>query len=191
MNTHPTNADPGSRATAAGEDATHPHEPPDPQCPSATAIKVEIVDSTAELSETDLGWLLRHVEAASVELGLRGELRVRIAGDREVSAAHEEFLEVPGTTDVLTFDMSDEDGLDCDILVCLDEAQRRAAELGHAPVRELLLYCVHGLLHCMGYDDHEPAEYERMHAREDEVLTAIGAGATFSAGGGGKPGVKA
>jgi probable rRNA maturation factor len=174
MNTHPTNADPGTRATAAGGDAI--------RASGDQIARIELVDATLETDAAEREWLLGHLGSALAHLGLKGEMRVRIAGDREISAAHEEFLETPGTTDVLTFDMSDEDGLDVDILICLDEAQRRAAELGHPRRQELLLYCVHGLLHCMGYDDHEPAEYERMHAKEDEVLAAIGAGATFAAG---------
>ena len=36
-----------------------------------------------------------------------------------------------------------------------------------------------GALHCLGYDDHDPNEFARMHTREDEILGAIGVGAVF------------
>ena len=44
---------------------------------------------------------------------------------------------------------------------------------------QLLLYILHGLLHCAGFDDHDPAEHDRMHTEEDRILTAIGVGPVF------------
>ncbi|MFZ4575511.1 MAG: rRNA maturation RNase YbeY, partial [Phycisphaerales bacterium] len=119
-----------------------------------------------------------------------------------MSRAHEEYMGVPGTTDVMTFDMSDpaegeepvvwcsrdelETGysrppfvLDTDLLVCLDEGERQAAARGYAVERELLLYIVHGVMHCLGYDDHDEEGFLAMHEMEDAVLAAIGIGATF------------
>ncbi|MEM9372899.1 MAG: rRNA maturation RNase YbeY, partial [Planctomycetota bacterium] len=101
-------------------------------------------------------------------------------------AAHEHHTGVPGTTDVLTFDLRSEEAratevrtLDADITVCVDEARRRGRELRHEPRRELLLYVIHGVLHCLGHDDHDPTAFDRMHAAEDELLERIGVGRTF------------
>src|SRR6185369_8183115 len=96
---------------------------------------------------------------------------VRVVGDEEMAAAHQRFSGVAGTTDVLTFDLTEAGGaLDVDLLVCFDEASRQAASRGHGVERELLLYVVHGVLHCLGHDDHEEAAAARMHAEEDRVL---------------------
>jgi ssRNA-specific RNase YbeY (16S rRNA maturation enzyme) len=43
----------------------------------------------------------------------------------------------------------------------------------------LLLYGVHGLLHAIGHDDHEPGAHALMHAEEDRLLTKIGVGPIF------------
>ncbi len=160
-------------------------------------------DGTGRISAETLDWLAEQMTASVAWLWARagshprptpdgGEVRVRVVGDAEMSAAHLRYAKVPGTTDVLTFDLSEgESGsraLDADIVVCVDEAERQARERGHDPRRELLLYAVHGLLHCLGHDDHDAASYERMHRLEDEVLTAIGVGAVFGAShGGGEP----
>jgi probable rRNA maturation factor len=98
-----------------------------------------------------------------------------------MSELHLRHSQVAGTTDVLTFDLRRDsaNAIEAEIVVCADEAARRGVELGHAIERELLLYCVHGLLHCAGYDDHDEAGWQRMHAREDEILRAVGVGATF------------
>lgn len=111
-------------------------------------------------------------------------VHVEIVGDASMDAYHRRHSGVEGTTDVLTFLASDPDEpIDVDIIACVDVARRQAAERGHPVERELLLYAVHGLLHCAGHDDHDPEAYRRMHEEEDRVLTAIGVGATFRSDG--------
>lgn len=126
---------------------------------------------------------------------------MRLVLDAEMAQSHEEFAGVPGTTDVLTFDMTDPEDdpidrptavlrnggivverrkfVDTDIMVCVDEAKRQGEARGHDVFHELLLYSVHGLLHCLGHDDHEETSYEAMHALEDAVLTKLGIGVVF------------
>jgi probable rRNA maturation factor len=114
---------------------------------------------------------------------LGGEVRGRIVGDDEMAEAHMQWLDIPGTTDVLTFDLREHDDLplDVDLLLCFDEASRQAAERGLRPEHELLLYTVHGVLHCLGHDDHTEADAARMHAEEDRLLEAAGVGPIFAA----------
>ncbi len=156
-----------------------------------TPAVVEVVDSTGRLGDRQ-GWLTAHTERAAAELGVMGEVRVRVVDDLAMTKAHQRWRGEESTTDVLTFDYRDPAlpaasrqspvaPLDADILVCLDEASRQAAARGHAPERELILYIVHGLLHCLGYDDYDEAAGAAMHRREDEVLTRIGVGPTYAA----------
>ncbi len=166
-------------------------------------LSVEILDDTGRLGREALEGLTRNAVAAIRKVNAAGEVRVRVIADAEMAAAHEEYAGVSGTTDVLTFDMSDpvegavegvvwcrkgelESGygrgvfvLDTDLMICYDEAHRQAAARGYAVERELLLYVLHGVLHCLGYDDHDEESFAAMHEMEDAVLTAIGVGATF------------
>jgi probable rRNA maturation factor len=103
---------------------------------------------------------------------------VRLVADAEMSRLHGRHLNDATTTDVLTF----VDGDEADVAVCVDEARRRSAELGHDLRRELLLYGLHGLLHAVGFDDRTPLDFDRMHAEEDRLLREIGVGATFASG---------
>lgn len=85
------------------------------------------------------------------------------------------------TTDVLSFDLrsrSDEP-LCADLVVCYDVALRQAQKRKHEPRLELLLYCLHGLLHMLGYDDLSPTEHQLMHQREDELLQQVGLPAVY------------
>jgi probable rRNA maturation factor len=145
-------------------------------------VNIEIGDPGQRLSPGQERWLALHVERALLQLGTGGDVRVRVVGDEEMRAAHEEFLGEASTTDVITFDMSEPGSgrLDTDILICHDEGARQAAGRSHAVEQELLLYIIHGVLHCMGYDDHDAVAAGRMHAAEDHVLEALGVGATYN-----------
>lgn len=122
-------------------------------------------------------------------LGLAGECRVRFVRDDEMARMHEQHLGIGGTTDVLTFDLSERPGrLDADLLVCVDEAERACAGSSVPVEHELMLYIVHGLMHCAGFDDADPESARAMHEREDSVLTALGVGAVYEHGQAGREG---
>jgi len=131
-----------------------------------------------------------------------GAWTISVVRDGEMAALHKRTMGLDSTTDVLTFDLREDDGggktqnakrktqngkrraegggiLDLDTVICIDEARRRAGELGHSIRHEVLLYAIHSLLHVQGYDDLTAAEAARMHAKEDELLTKIGVGAVY------------
>ena len=149
---------------------------------SGAVLHLELTDSTGRLDAKAGSDLTALLHRAASELDARGEVRVRVVDDATMSDLHARHSGVAGTTDVLTFDLRPMGlgPLDTDIIVCLDEAARQAATRNHSPERELLLYALHGMLHCLGHDDHDEAAYARMHAAEDAVLTAIGVGPLFA-----------
>jgi probable rRNA maturation factor len=166
---------------------------PDTKPPSSNSwdgrppLAIDLIDRHRLLGGAGVDWVRAGAARALAPLGCTGEVRVAVVGDEEMARAHEEFLGMPSTTDVLTFDGSEasasgEPVLDVDIMVCIDEARRQGAVHGHAPERELLLYIVHGVLHCLGFDDHDEESAAAMHRREDELLAGAGVGATFDPG---------
>lgn len=154
-------------------------------------------DATRSLKPSQVAWLAEHLRKVGETLNLQGEVRVRIVADTEMAEVHMEYLDIEGTTDVITFDLSDPEddrppkptpdvirtesrsilyGIDSDIWVCVDEARRQAMVEGYPSERELLLYIVHGVLHCLGWDDHDEIEAAAMHDMEDAVLHRVNAG---------------
>ncbi len=159
--------------------------------PERTGLVLDIVTAgeTDQARRLDLQWIRVTLAAALDHVERRmARITVKIVDDTRMRDLHERYRGRACTTDVLTFDHSLGQGpVEADIVLCVDEAARRAAERGHRIERELLLYALHGVLHCAGFDDRTPEHFEAMHAEEDRILTALGVGRTFTAGRAGTP----
>jgi probable rRNA maturation factor len=145
---------------------------------SAGDIQVDVSDRQRAL-RVGAAWLRGIVRRALARQGVdRAEVSIMLVGDRRMARLHEEWLGVPGTTDVITFDLGADgpgDGvLRGDIVVSAETARRSARELGWAPRHELAYYVVHGLLHLTGHDDIDPVKRRAMRARERVVMAAAG-----------------
>ena len=184
--------EPGSTTTA---DPDLPPESARAAAPRAAAgVSIEIsVEGGVAGAAIDVAWVrerlaeaLGHVDRPCRRLTL---LLVDDDRIRDLALRHGRRGEV---TDVLAFPASGRDEgagetqkgpIDADVAANVDEAVRQARQRGHSVERELLLYAVHGLLHCAGFDDHGTAAFDRMHAEEDRILRAIGVGPIFAEGG--------
>ncbi|HVX83255.1 MAG TPA: rRNA maturation RNase YbeY [Phycisphaerae bacterium] len=152
------------------------------------AIGVMIADQTGAVRSGGARWMEMMLRRVLRELGVKQcAWTITVVGDAAMKALHRRTMGLGTTTDVLTFDMRDDPprtregaAVELDTVLCADEARRRAAEHGHTPRRELLLYAVHSLLHVQGFDDVTPAKARRMHRREDALLQAIGVGAVYA-----------
>jgi probable rRNA maturation factor len=133
--------------------------------------------------------LRRRLRQTAARLGVaRGSWVVTLVGDGAMADLHARTMNLPTTTDVLTFDLSDGSVtnhkragfvLDLDTILCVDEARRQAAARGHTLAAEVLLYAIHSLLHVCGYDDQTADEARRMHRREDALLNELGVGPVY------------
>jgi len=174
------------------DDGPQSMEPPSPG-DHRPPLHIEIADEGSLLAPERRGWIVSTAIAALEPVAtLGGEVRGRIVGDAEMAEGHMRWLDIPGTTDVLTFDMRerDDEPLDVDIMLCFDEASRQADIRGLKPEHELLLYVVHGVLHCLGHDDHDEADAARMHAEEDRLLGLAGVGPIYATAGRSEDGVR-
>ena len=166
--------------------STNDDTPPEPKTDhprSDDRIRLELAHG--DLDPRDADRLSRAVEQVLVLLKRPVEqVGICVVRDPEMSDLHGRWKQKATTTDVVTFDLSDSSNapLRVDIAICLDEAMRQAAVRGHEPVDELLLYIVHGLLHCCGFDDGDETGSARMHREEDRLLQEIGWGAVYDTG---------
>ena len=107
------------------------------------------------------------------------DLSFVVVDDAEMAELHERYAGVAGPTDVLSFPLLEEPLLVGEIVVSADTARREAAARGHPAYDELLLYAVHGVMHLVGHDDHEPNDRRRMRRAEREALAALGRVSVF------------
>ena len=182
---------PPAQPTTQDEPDTPGPDEPEPSAPEqAEPIRVALICQTDVTDSGVEGWLDQHVRRAIERCGVaRAEINLVIVADGEMADLHEQYTGVAGTTDVLTFDLSENDSpagpahdvtaIEADLILCLDEAKRQAKARDHEPRHELLLYAIHGLMHLIGEDDHDEDAYQRMHAREDALLEKMGFGPLF------------
>jgi len=141
------------------------------------AIEVQVDSLPA-----DVNTLRTVAEAALRKFGSReATATIVIVGDAQMRKVHYEFLRKRSTTDVISFDLTDEFEKTpvFELVVNAEMAVRQAKKRGHAIEAELALYITHGLLHNLGFDDGDPEQARCMHEAEDALLTTLGFGGVF------------
>jgi probable rRNA maturation factor len=126
------------------------------------------------------------IDRKRVREAVRAVLEGEDVADYEISLAfvdnptihqlNRRYLEHDEPTDVLSFPLSDAGSgkLSGELVLGVEVAQGQAAERGHDVHAELLLYVIHGLLHLVGYDDHEDEDAQAMRQRERHYLAQLG-----------------
>lgn len=175
--------EPDEPGSSADSDLPPEPAPVDAQADSnRSQPAVDVIAPESDSSEVvDAVWVRDRLREA---IGLIdrpvARITISIIDDTEMSRLHKRHSGIDAATDVLTFPMSESQApIEADIAVCVDVARRTAGELDHRLEHELLLYALHGVLHCAGFDDHSEKDYLTIHAEEDRILEAIGVGPVF------------
>ena len=107
-----------------------------------------------------------------------GEISFIILPGERIRKVNRKFLNHDCDTDVISFSYPVDPSRGevqplGDIYISMDMAKRRSI-LGKCKViQELALYCLHGLLHLAGYDDHAPDDRKVMFARQTEIFRKV------------------
>ena len=143
-------------------------------------MSVEVVnESGARVDETEIADLARWV-LEEMRVHPQAELSVILVDVPAMSVLHEQWMDEPGPTDVLSFPMDElrpgsddrpsDPGLLGDVVLCPEVAARQAGGSGHAVEEELLLLTTHGILHLLGFDHAEPDDEQEMFALQRRLL---------------------
>jgi probable rRNA maturation factor len=142
-------------------------------------------ESGHEVDEAEFAALGRHVlDALNVHPGT--ELSILLVTSDVMSELHQQWMDEPGPTDVLSFPMDElrpgtagepsPQGLLGDVVLCPEVAAAQAREAGHSTSEELLLLAIHGILHLLGFDHAEPDERTEMFDLQRRLLLTFLAG---------------
>lgn len=103
--------------------------------------------------------------------GIRYEVGVCLVPDRRIQNLNRRFHGRDIPTDVLAFSLGrSADEIIADIYVSTQTAVSQSLKFGTNPRYETYLYCVHGVLHCVGLDDRTPAGRRAMRRAEKKYL---------------------
>lgn len=102
-----------------------------------------------------------------------GELSIAFISKEEIARIHDQFMQDPSVTDVITFPGDPEDGIAGEICVCpqvaLDYSRAHESDFSE----ELSLYLIHGYLHLCGFDDIEDEDRASMRKAETIAMTTL------------------
>lgn len=142
-------------------------------------------ESGYAVEEAEFAALGRHVlDALNVHPGT--ELSILLVTSDVMGELHQQWMDEPGPTDVLSFPMDElrpgtsgepsPPGLLGDVVLCPEVAAAQAREAGHSTSEELLLLTIHGILHLLGFDHAEPDERAEMFDLQRRLLLTFLAG---------------
>ena len=137
---------------------------------------IEIENRSGHLApEAEIKQLL---EFSIKELGLHPECELTLAfiNDIEMEELHLKWMNLPGSTDVMSFPMDElkpndpEPGILGDIVISPVFARAQAEKAGHSFEHEVKILAAHGLLHLLGYDHQELDEEKVMFALQEDLV---------------------
>lgn len=106
----------------------------------------------------------------------RCEISLTFVGEDKIRSLNREYLGRSGVTDVICFNLSEQDRIDSegpllgDIYICLTRAREQAEELGLPLEEELIRLAAHGVLHLLGYDHENEKDARRMFKLQEEAV---------------------
>jgi len=145
-------------------------------------LSIEIAnESGSDVVETQLTSVARFV-LDQLQVHPAAELSMVLVDSPTMAQLHQQWMDLPGPTDVMAFPMDElrpggrPDAAELgpsmlgDIVLCPPFAAEQARAAGHTLDDELHLLAVHGVLHLLGHDHAEAAQEQEMFALQDRLL---------------------
>lgn len=107
------------------------------------------------------------------------EVSVSFVTNEEIHELNRDYRGVDRPTDVLSFQMDEEevygemDVVLGDIVISMEKALEQAEDFGHSLTREIVYLTVHSMFHLMGYDHMNEEEKAEMRSKEKAVLKEL------------------
>jgi probable rRNA maturation factor len=126
----------------------------------------------------DRKFIQRLAQEVLTELGVaKVELGLHFVSAKEMARVHEQFMNIPGSTDVITFDHGSNPpaSVNGEIFISVEDAIAQAREFKTTWQSEAARYVVHGILHLLGFDDLEPGACKKMKQAENRLVKKMDA----------------
>jgi len=110
------------------------------------------------------------IENVLSHFGKSYELNIVFVDEERIRELNRNYLKHDYVTDVISFDLSDENVSIGEVYVCIEQAERQAKEYRVSFESEILRLAIHGVLHILGFDDNTIENQNEMHKLEDNFL---------------------
>lgn len=139
-------------------------------------MTIEITNRSGQLVPSDKCLSLLTYAYGKVELHPDCDLNLTFIDDKEMEELHIKWMDLPGSTDVLSFPMDvPENGDDPvtlgDIVISPRFAEDQATKAGHSTNHEIFILATHGLLHILGYDHEDIEDESVMFALQETIVS--------------------
>ncbi len=139
-------------------------------------MTIEITNRSGQLVPSDKCLSLLTYAYGKLELHPDCDLNLTFIDDKEMQELHIKWMDLPGSTDVLSFPMDmPESGDDPvtlgDIVISPRFAEDQAAKAGHSINHEIFILATHGLLHILGYDHEDIEDESVMFALQETIVS--------------------
>ncbi len=101
-------------------------------------------------------------------------VNIYFCSDSEIRKYNKSYLKHDYETDIITFNYSDSDGSESDIIISLETVKRNSLAYKSSYLIELFRVVIHGILHLAGMDDNTKGKKALMRKRENYYLKTIG-----------------
>ncbi|EDY80652.1 conserved hypothetical protein TIGR00043, putative [Verrucomicrobiia bacterium DG1235] len=120
--------------------------------------------------ESEIEKLIQTLDRAGAFDAPAGELSIAFVDKDYIAQLHDQFMDDPTPTDVITFPGDPDFDQAGEIIVCPQVAQEYAQKANLSFSDELGLYLIHGYLHLCGFDDIADSDRAQMRLAEQQAL---------------------
>jgi rRNA maturation RNase YbeY len=98
------------------------------------------------------------------------EISIIFVDDDYLRKLHKDYLNDDSYTDVMSFNLNDDDQIEGEIYISVDRAKHHANKFNVSDSSEIARLIIHGILHLKGYDDATEDQKQEMHELENAYL---------------------
>ncbi|MCB0820802.1 MAG: rRNA maturation RNase YbeY [Bacteroidetes bacterium] len=102
-----------------------------------------------------------------------GNIQIISCTDEYLLDVNKKFLQHDYYTDIITFDESEKDVINGDLIISIERVRENAEQYGVSTEEELNRVIVHGILHLVGFRDKSEKEISTMRKEENKALSAL------------------
>lgn len=110
------------------------------------------------------------VEICKLKGITKGRFEFTFCDNNQIIDINKSYLNRTYATDIISFNLGNQDNLDADIYISVEQALKNSNELDHDLEDELKTLIIHGILHTLDYKDYTQKDKDIMFMEQDRLF---------------------